>query len=86
VASVISGSLNTILFLCHLKENVYKNKPLSLDEPKRNIQGCILNAMTEIPHTVASGMRKTVDACIAEHGGHFQHLLCKSVSVISVVE
>jgi len=72
-------------FLCYLKENVYKNNPHSLDELKQNIQGCILN-MTEVPHKVASSMRKTADACIAEHGGHFQHLLCKSVSVISIVE
>jgi len=72
--------------LCYLKENIHKNNLHSLDEPKQNIQGCILNAMTEIPHKVASSMRKTADACIAVHGGHFQHLLCKSVSIISIVE
>ena len=72
-------------FLCYLKENIYKNNPHSL-EPKQNIQGWILNAMTEIPHKVASSMRKTVAACTAEHGGHFQHLVCKSVSIISIVE
>jgi len=55
-------------------------------ELKQNIQGCILNDMTEISHKVASSMRKTADAYIAEHGGHLQHLLCKSVSVSSVVE
>jgi len=71
---MISGSLNTILFfVCYLKENVYKNNPHSLDEPQQNIQGCIWNAMTEIPYKVASSMRKTADAHIAEHGGHFQH-------------
>jgi len=50
VAYMISGSLNTILFcVCYLKENVYKNNPHSL-EPQQNIEGCILNTMTEIPH------------------------------------
>jgi hypothetical protein len=86
MASVISRSLNAILLLCYLKENVYKNNPQPIDEPKQNIQGCILNAKTEIPHKVASSMWKTVDACIAEHGEHFQHLMCKSVSIISIVK
>jgi hypothetical protein len=81
--SVISRSL-AILLLCYLKENVYKNIPQSI-EPKQNIQGCILNAKTAIPHKVASSMWKTVDACIAEHGEHFQNVLCKSVSIISIV-
>jgi hypothetical protein len=74
------------ILLCYLKENVYRNNPQSIDEPKQNMQGCILNAKTEIPQNVASGMWKTVDARIAGHGEHFQHLLCKSVSIISIAE
>jgi hypothetical protein len=30
---------------------------------------------TETLHRVASNMRKRVNACIAERGGHFQHLM-----------
>jgi hypothetical protein len=30
---------------------------------------------TETPHRVASNMRKRVNTCIAERGGHFQHLI-----------
>jgi hypothetical protein len=29
---------------------------------------------TETLHRVASNMRKRINACIAERGGHFQHL------------
>jgi hypothetical protein len=30
---------------------------------------------TGTPHWVASNMRKRVNACVAERGGHFQHLI-----------
>lgn len=85
VASMISRSLNTILFYVSFKRKCIQKNPHSLDELKQNIQGHILN-MTEISHTVASSMRKTADAYIAEHVEHFQQLLCNSVSIISIVE
>jgi hypothetical protein len=36
---------------------------------------CISNVTAETLHRVASNMRKSVNACIAECGGHFQHLI-----------
>jgi hypothetical protein len=67
-------------FVVLFKRKCIQKQPTINYEPKQNIQGCVLNAKTEIPQNIASGMWKTVDACIAEHGEHFQHLLCKSVA------
>jgi hypothetical protein len=41
---------------------------------------------TETLHRVASNMRKRVNACIAERGGHFQHFVwhCLSFFLISM--
>jgi hypothetical protein len=56
-----------------LKENVYKNNPRTLEELKQNNELCISNVTSETLHRVTSNMRKRVNACIAERGGHFQH-------------
>jgi hypothetical protein len=58
-----------------LKENVYKNNPHTLEKFKQNIDLYISNITAETLHRVASDMRKSVNACIAEHGGHFQHFI-----------
>jgi hypothetical protein len=58
-----------------LKENVYKNNPHILEELKQNIELCISNVTAETLHQAASNMRKRVNACIAERGEHFQHLI-----------
>jgi hypothetical protein len=42
---------------------------------------CISNVTAETLHRVASDMRKRVNACIAERGGHFPTL---NVTVVSV--
>jgi hypothetical protein len=36
---------------------------------------CISNVTAETLHWVVSNIRKTVNACIADRGGHFQHLI-----------
>lgn len=58
-----------------LKDNVYNNNPHTLDELRRNIEDCISNITTATLKKVACNVRKRVDACIANHGGQFQHLL-----------
>jgi hypothetical protein len=52
-----------------------KNNPHKLQEFKQNTELCISNVTAETLHRVASDMRKRVNACIAERGGHFQHLI-----------
>jgi hypothetical protein len=44
-------------------------------ELKQNIELCISNATAESLYWVASNMMKIMNACIAERGGHFQHLI-----------
>jgi hypothetical protein len=63
------------IFGVFLMENVYKNKPYTLEELKQNIELCISKVTEETLHQVASYMRKRVNACISEHGGLSQHLI-----------
>jgi len=58
----------------YLQEYMYINNPHSLDEIKRNIEGCVLNVMTQTVHNVGSNMKQKVDARIVVYGGHFQSL------------
>ena len=75
VPSAITASLTFPLFLWgYLQEYTYKNNQHSLDGLKRNIEGCVLNVMTQTEHKVVCNMRQKVDARIAEYGGHFQSL------------
>jgi len=75
VPSVITAPLTFTLLLCgYLQEYIYKNNPHSLDELKRNIEGSILNVMTQSVHNVGSNTKQKVDIRIAEYGGHFQSL------------
>jgi hypothetical protein len=57
-----------------LKENVYKSNPRTLEKLKQNTEVCISNVTVETLHLVASDMRKRVNACVVERGGHLQHL------------
>jgi hypothetical protein len=76
VAPSFLGSITTrFLSLGVLKENVYKNNPHTSEELKQNTELCISNVTAETLHQVALNMRKRVNACIAEHGGHFQNLI-----------
>jgi hypothetical protein len=54
---------------------VHKSNPHTLEELKQNTELCILNVTAETLHLVASNMRKRVNACIVERGGHFQLLI-----------
>jgi hypothetical protein len=58
-----------------LKENMYRNNPHTLEELKQNTELCISSVTAKTLHWVASNMRKRLNACIAKHGGHFQHLI-----------
>jgi ketosteroid isomerase-like protein len=57
------------------KKKVYLNNPRSSEEVKHNIEQTVANTDPET-------LRKVVDACLREAGGHFQHLL-QSCSVSS---
>jgi hypothetical protein len=54
---------------------MYKNNLHTLKELKQNIELCFSNITAETFHQVASNMKKRVNACITEYGGHFQHLI-----------
>jgi len=73
VASAFSGFSNSDFLWGYLIENIYKNNIHSFDELKTS--KTIWNVSTVTVHKVASNMRKRIDACISEHGGHVQHLL-----------
>jgi hypothetical protein len=49
--------------------------PHTLEEIKQNIEVRISKVTAKTLHRVVSKMRKRVNACIAERGGHFQHLI-----------
>jgi hypothetical protein len=58
-----------------LKESVYKNNPRTSEELKQYIELRISNVTSETIHRVAPYMMKGVNVCIAERGGHFQHII-----------
>jgi hypothetical protein len=75
VAPSIPGSIATgFLSFGVFKENVYKNNPHT-EKLKQNSELCISNVTAETLHRIASNMRKRVNACIAERGRHFKHLI-----------
>lgn len=59
----------------HLKDNVYKNNPHTIDQLKHNIEDEISRISVATTQKVATNMTKRVNACVAADGGHFQHLL-----------
>jgi hypothetical protein len=64
-----------------------QNNPHTSEELKQNIELCIWNVTAETLHRVASDMRKGVNACNTERGGHFQHFMwqCLSFSHFNVI-
>ena len=60
-----------------LKENENKSNLHTLEEPKQNIQLCIQSVTEQTLQQDVGKMRKSENACIAEHGGHFQHLISR---------
>jgi hypothetical protein len=52
-----------------------QKQPAHIRRIETNIEMCISNVTAETLHGVASNMRRRVNACIAERGGHFQHLI-----------
>jgi hypothetical protein len=75
VAPSIPGSIATgFLSLGVFEGERVKNIPHTSDELKQNIELCISNVTPAVLHRVAPKTRERVNACIAERGGHFQHL------------
>jgi hypothetical protein len=65
----------------YLKETVYKNSPCTLVDLKRNTEG-VKKIPSETLLRVSQNMCQWVNLCIQENGGHFQHLLWKSLSQV----
>ncbi|XP_076545898.1 uncharacterized protein LOC143305599 [Osmia lignaria lignaria] len=58
-----------------LKCQVYANNPRTLEELKENIQKSILEITEDTLKKVFENMRRRISICLAQNGGHFQHLL-----------
>jgi hypothetical protein len=74
----IRGGIDILdLFSCvekHLSGYVKsQNTRIWSAELKQNIELCTSNVNAETLHRVASNIRKRLNACIAERGGHFQY-------------
>jgi hypothetical protein len=59
----------------YLKETVYKNRPRTLVDLKRNIEEAVKKITAETLLRVSRNMCQRVDLCLQENGEHFQHLL-----------
>ena len=59
----------------YLKDRVYKGNPHSLHELKNEISHSIAEITPETLRKVSRNMRRRVELCLQENGGHFQHLL-----------
>jgi hypothetical protein len=66
----------------YLKETVYKNSPRTLVDLKRNIEEAVKKITTETLLHVSRNMCQRVNLRLQENGGHFQHLLWKSLSQV----
>jgi hypothetical protein len=60
---------------------MYKNNLSVLQELKKNTELCTSNVTAESLHQTASNMVKRVNACVADHGGHFQHNITLSFAL-----
>ncbi len=59
----------------YLKNNVYLNKPTTVDELKTEIEAQIHNIDENTCERVFQNMIRRLDACQAIEGGQFQHNL-----------
>lgn len=57
------------------KEKVYKRRPHNLEDLQQHITENIRNITRQELISVSDNMRKRIDLCIRENGGHFQQLL-----------
>ena len=59
----------------YLKSRVYRNRPQTKDDLRRNITAEINNIDIDMLRRVSNNMVKRATMCLQEEGGHFQHLL-----------
>ncbi|KAJ4448780.1 hypothetical protein ANN_00171 [Periplaneta americana] len=59
----------------YLKDRVYTTRPQALDDLKHNITQEIQAIDNRVLQRVASNMKRRVELCLMQDGGHFQHLL-----------
>lgn len=59
----------------YLKNKVYADNPHTIDELKTAITRTVQEVTPEILKRVSQNMRKRVQLCLQENGGHFEHLL-----------
>ena len=57
------------------KQKVYRNKPQSLQDLRDNILHQIEAITQEEIHRVFENLKRRINVCINEFGGHFQQLL-----------
>ena len=59
----------------HLKNQVYQNKPKTLNDLKSNIELGIASIKVETLKLVFQNLKKRVDTCLEKSGNHFEHFL-----------
>ena len=66
-----------VSFICggNLRDKVYSNNPLTIEELKTNIRNAIVEITQNELAKVAGNMLKRAELCIQVHGEQFQHLL-----------
>jgi hypothetical protein len=75
VAPLISGFIDTEFLFCDIFEKGWvQNNLHALQDLKQNNELCTSNVIAEPLHWVTLNIIKSVNACIAERGGHLQHL------------
>jgi hypothetical protein len=72
---IVEHYLGTCSYLTCQNEfrDTFPNSPVPNKSTISHLVNCLYDTGTL--HWLASDMRKKVNACIAEHGGHFQHLI-----------
>ena len=61
----------------YLKDTVYKNKPQSIIDLKRNIREEIRTILTEILKNVINSLPRRMEACIKSNGKHLNDVIFK---------
>ena len=61
----------------YLKDTVYKNKPQSIIDLKRNIREEIRTISTEILKNVINSLPRRMEACIKSNGKHLNDVIFK---------
>lgn len=59
----------------YLKNKVYSNRLHNLDELQAAITNEVQNITEEMLQNVFRNMRRRINLCVQENGGHFEHLL-----------